>query len=126
MEVWTEAQEGLGAVNFITGAGGFLQAILFGYGGIRLTLDQLEIMPPSCLPNEAQRLVFHGLKYQGAIFDLTIEKQKYYLDVHINNNNSVPLVYEYEENVFSLTDNTRLSYNTNTRLVIRPATHFCS
>lgn len=30
--VWTETPTG-GTTNFITGAGGFLQALLFGYGG---------------------------------------------------------------------------------------------
>ncbi|CAF0972643.1 unnamed protein product [Rotaria sp. Silwood1] len=125
--VWTEAQDGIGAVNFITGAGGFLQAILFGYGGIRLTLDQLEVMPPSCLPNQAKKLIFHGLKYHGAILDLTIENQRYHLDIRImNNNNSMPLVYEYEQQQVPLTNNTRLSYQIGTRLIIRPSIRLCA
>ena len=33
--VWTETPQG-GAVNFITGAGGFLQSVLFGTSGMRL------------------------------------------------------------------------------------------
>ena len=28
LQIWTEVQSGLGAVNFLTGAGGFLQVIV--------------------------------------------------------------------------------------------------
>ncbi|CAF3928914.1 unnamed protein product [Rotaria magnacalcarata] len=125
--IWTEIPESLGAVNFITGAGGFLQAVIFGYGGIRLTLDQLEVMPPPRLPNQAEKLIFHGLKYHGSILDLTIDNQNYHIDVRgMDNNNSMSLVYEYEQEYFPLTNNIRLSYPINTRLVIRPLMHFCA
>ncbi|CAF4003319.1 unnamed protein product [Rotaria magnacalcarata] len=125
--IWTEIPESLGAVNFITGAGGFLQAVIFGYGGIRLTLDQLEVMPPPRLPNQAEKLIFHGLKYHGSILDLTIDNQNYHIDVRgMDNNNSMSLVYEYEQEHFPLTNNIRLSYPINTRLVIRPLMHFCA
>lgn len=33
--VWTETPTG-GAVNFLTGAGGFLQSVIFGYAGLRI------------------------------------------------------------------------------------------
>ncbi|CAF4806446.1 unnamed protein product, partial [Rotaria socialis] len=125
--IWTEIPEGLGAVNFITGAGGFLQAVIFGYGGIRLTLDQLEVMPPPRLPNQAKKLIFHGLKYHGAILDLTIDNQNYHIDVRkMDTNISMSLVYEYEQEQFPLTNNIRLSYPINTRLVIRPSMHLCA
>lgn len=35
MQVWSESSDGSGAVNFLTGMGGFLQAVLFGYSGFR-------------------------------------------------------------------------------------------
>ncbi|CAF3413981.1 unnamed protein product [Rotaria socialis] len=125
--IWTEIPEGLGAVNFITGAGGFLQAVIFGYGGIRLTLYQLEVMPPPRLPNQAKKLIFHGLKYHGAILDLTIDNQNYHIDVRKTDTNiSMSLVYEYEQEQFPLTNNIRLSYPINTRLVIRPSMHLCA
>jgi trehalose/maltose hydrolase-like predicted phosphorylase len=47
--VWNEAQNHKGAFNFITGMGGFLQSILFGYAGLRLTVEKLTcnpILPP--------------------------------------------------------------------------------
>ncbi|KFQ52111.1 Acid trehalase-like 1, partial [Nestor notabilis] len=34
-KIWVENSDGSGAVNFLTGMGGFLQAILFGYTGFR-------------------------------------------------------------------------------------------
>ena len=50
-QIWTEVQSGTGAVNFLTGAGGFLQAVMFGYGGIRLHPDHLLVkdtfLPPA-------------------------------------------------------------------------------
>ncbi|KAI9552765.1 hypothetical protein GHT06_020645 [Daphnia sinensis] len=48
-KVWNEAQNHKGAFNFITGMGGFLQSILFGYAGLRLTVEKLTanpILPP--------------------------------------------------------------------------------
>lgn len=35
LQVWTENADGSGAVNFLTGMGGFLQAVLFGCTGFR-------------------------------------------------------------------------------------------
>lgn len=35
LQVWTENADGSGAVNFLTGMGGFLQAVLFGVTGFR-------------------------------------------------------------------------------------------
>lgn len=59
-KIWTEAREPeIGAVNFITGMGGFLQAIIFGYAGINIHLDRLEIVKPQLLPNTT------GLKIDG-------------------------------------------------------------
>merc|ERR1712129_197026 len=43
--VWTETPTG-GAVNFITGAGGFLQSVIFGTSGMRIQRDHLYFEPP--------------------------------------------------------------------------------
>ena len=42
--VWTETPTG-GTVNFITGAGGFLQSVVFGYGGLRIRDNHLDFNP---------------------------------------------------------------------------------
>ncbi|KAL4217202.1 hypothetical protein ACF0H5_023655 [Mactra antiquata] len=59
-----------GCVNFITGAGGLLQSIVFGYGGLRLHPDRLDLNP-SLLPNTTS-WSFSGLHYHKAIFDVII------------------------------------------------------
>ncbi|XP_019643989.1 PREDICTED: acid trehalase-like protein 1 [Branchiostoma belcheri] len=69
-KVWTEAHQGLGAVNFITGMGGFLQAVLFGYGGFRLHVDRLDLNP--VLPPDTDRMKIHGLDYLGSSLDVTV------------------------------------------------------
>lgn len=38
-QVWSELADGSGAVNFLTGMGGFLQAVLFGYTGFRSVIN---------------------------------------------------------------------------------------
>ncbi|CAF1604892.1 unnamed protein product [Adineta ricciae] len=123
--VWTETQQGVGAVNFITGAGGFLQAVLFGYGGIRLTLNELVIMPPKSLPNQSTNLIFHGLKYQGATLDLTMDSQMYQLYVRALDNASQPLVYEHDQQHGILHATDLLHFPVATRLSIHPATPIC-
>merc|ERR1711972_550554 len=42
--VWTETPSG-GAVNFLTGIGGFLQTALFGLTGLRIWPDHLALNP---------------------------------------------------------------------------------
>ncbi|CAF1126931.1 unnamed protein product [Adineta steineri] len=125
--VWTEARAGVvGAVNFITGAGGFLQAVLYGYGGIRLTMKELEIMPPARLPNQSTGLVFHGLKYYGATLDLTIENSMYHLNVReLNVDSSRPLIYQNEQKRDILKVGDYLSFPIKTRLIIQPETPLC-
>ncbi|GAM19795.1 hypothetical protein SAMD00019534_029700 [Acytostelium subglobosum LB1] len=65
--VWTETPTG-GTVNFITGAGGFLQGILFGYGGLRIQDGLLDFHPQ--LPPNTDSLAIRSLCYQGAQLDV--------------------------------------------------------
>jgi len=67
--VWTETPKG-GAVNFITGAGGFLQGILFGYGGIRIQDNLLAFNPQ--LPPSVTKVVLH-LYYLGNTIRVTYD-----------------------------------------------------
>lgn len=59
--VWNEFKNGIpnGASNFITGAGGFLQLIVYGFAGIRINSDSLSIHRPQLPPNTT------GLKLKG-------------------------------------------------------------
>lgn len=76
---WTEVTSGMGATNFITGIGGFLQAVIFGYGGLRIELEHLKFHPR--LPPAATRLTFTGLDYLGATFDLMVTSDQVLLVV---------------------------------------------
>lgn len=60
--VWNEYVNGVenGASNFITGAGGFLQLIIYGYAGIRINADSLTIEKSTLPPNTTQ-LKLNGL-----------------------------------------------------------------
>ncbi len=56
------------AINFITGAGGFLQTVISGYAGIRLTENNLSLSP-ACIEGSTQIKV-RGLIYRGNKLDL--------------------------------------------------------
>ncbi|CAF4305965.1 unnamed protein product [Rotaria sp. Silwood2] len=121
-----ETQSGVDTVNFITGIGGFLQAIIFGYDGIRLKLSQLEFKPQSHLPGQAIKCIFHGIKYQGFVLDLTINNKTYEIIVSCqNNNDTIPLVYGYGHQHSTLKVNDRLSFPIDTLLIIRRSIALC-
>ena len=61
-------------MNFITGAGGFLQSVTFGYGGLRLKLDGIHLDP--VLPDHTGKIGFYGLTYLGNKFDLEFDSQQ--------------------------------------------------
>ncbi|XP_049885269.1 protein-glucosylgalactosylhydroxylysine glucosidase [Pectinophora gossypiella] len=72
-KVWSELQRPrVGAVNFLTGMGGFLQTLVFGYAGISIHLDRLEITKPQ-LPPEATSFKIRGIKYLGSNLSLDIQ-----------------------------------------------------
>ncbi len=124
--MWAETPSGAGAANLITGMGGFLQAVIYGYGGIRLGLDQLEFNPPGHLPDQATKFIFHGIKYQGRVLDLIINKMMYEIRVNSqNNNDSIPIVYEYGEYRGLLKVNDHLSFPIGTHLIIRRSISVC-
>ncbi len=63
--VWTETPWG-GTVNFITGAGGFLQSVLYGYGGLRVRTDRLDLTPPPP-PADTDSIGLQGVNYPVVI-----------------------------------------------------------
>lgn len=71
-KVWSEVIPGVhGAGNFITGAGGFLQSIINGYGGVRLHFDRLTISNFYVPPNSSS-LEFNGITYLNNRLSLLI------------------------------------------------------
>ncbi|GFO11935.1 acid trehalase-like protein 1 [Plakobranchus ocellatus] len=73
-QVWTENADGEGAVNFLTGMGGYLQSVLFGYGGCRIH-DDLITFEPRLMPN-VTRMRFVGLSYRGCSIDIEYDAEK--------------------------------------------------
>ncbi|KAM9815942.1 protein-glucosylgalactosylhydroxylysine glucosidase isoform 1-T3 [Syngnathus typhle] len=66
-QVWSESSDGTGAVNFLTGMGGFLQAVVFGYSGFRVQKECLAFSP--ILPDELSELCIRGVNYLGHQLD---------------------------------------------------------
>ena len=77
--VWTEmtAAAKYGHWNFITGAGGWLQSLLFGYSGARLPLGggQLRFATPvpTLPPGGITRVKLRGLHLLGSAFDFAYD-----------------------------------------------------
>jgi hypothetical protein len=65
-DVWTETPGG-GTVNFITGAGGFLQSVIFGTSGMRIARGALNFdpPPPSATGTNATKITVHSFHYLG-------------------------------------------------------------
>ena len=76
--VWSESILGAGAVNFITGMGGFLQAVIFGYFGVRTQLDRINFDP--VLPSNIDSMKLTGVDYQDVEFDLMVEEERLWLN----------------------------------------------
>ncbi len=70
--IWYETPTG-GTSNFITGAGGFLQAIPFGFGGLRITGDgELTLLNHAVMPSESgDSFSLSGISFCSVILDFT-------------------------------------------------------
>ncbi|XP_040017691.1 protein-glucosylgalactosylhydroxylysine glucosidase [Gasterosteus aculeatus] len=73
-QVWSESSDGSGAVNFLTGMGGFLQAVLFGYTGFRVQKECLAFSP--LLPEGISELCIRGVNYLGSQMDWLLRKDE--------------------------------------------------
>jgi trehalose/maltose hydrolase-like predicted phosphorylase len=61
------------AVNFVTGAGGFLQQVIFGYTGLRLGDHGLEPAFAPVLPSRITRLVLRNVQVRGKHYDVVVD-----------------------------------------------------
>ena len=62
------------AVNFITGAGGFLQQIVYGYSGLRLDENGLRRAFPPLLPSRLARLTLRNFSVRGRRYDVEVQR----------------------------------------------------
>ena len=65
---WRERLSG-GALNFLTGAGGFLMNLMYGWAGLRITADLLSAHPQ--LPPSLSQVRLRALSYKTAEVTLT-------------------------------------------------------
>jgi trehalose/maltose hydrolase-like predicted phosphorylase len=61
------------AVNFVTGAGGFLQQVIFGYTGLRIGDGGLEPAFEPMLPSTVTRLVLRNVYARGRRYDVVVD-----------------------------------------------------
>ena len=69
-ELATPISTGGGAVNFLTGAGAFLQAFLYGYIGVNPQVDELKLHP--VLPAHVANISATRLSYSGCAFAIFV------------------------------------------------------
>ena len=62
------------AVNFLTGAGAFLQQFVFGYAGLRLREDGVRPVYRAVLPRPLTRLVLRNISSHGRRYDVVVER----------------------------------------------------
>ncbi|MBA3894165.1 MAG: glycoside hydrolase family 65 protein [Gemmatimonadales bacterium] len=61
------------AVNFVTGAGGFLQQVIYGWTGLRLGEGGLEPAFAPLLPSRVTRLVLRNVYSRGRRYDIVVD-----------------------------------------------------
>jgi hypothetical protein len=61
------------AVDFVTGAGGFLQQVIYGYTGLRIRDGGLEPTFPAILPSRITRLVLRNVSSRGKRYDVVVD-----------------------------------------------------
>ena len=71
--VWSELAAQGGCLHFLTGAGGFLQTMLFGYGSLRVPRPGVwRVLPtgPVLPPMGVTSVVLRGIHLQGAVANM--------------------------------------------------------
>mmetsp|Transcript_113316 Transcript_113316/g.225683 ORF Transcript_113316/g.225683 Transcript_113316/m.225683 type:complete len:1175 (-) Transcript_113316:84-3608(-) len=84
--VWSEYPRGPnypGCTNFITGAGGFLQSLIFGISGLRVRRDRLEFKaaPPAAIGSTAAHISIHSFHYRSSRLRLEVTAQTAYVEL---------------------------------------------
>lgn len=89
-KVWTDRPGGSGVVNHLPGMGAFLQALIFGYGGLRVRVEYVEMSPK--LPPGVTSMKFVDLDYLGATFTVRVTEDR--VDVELLTMGLYPLSLE--------------------------------
>uniref|UniRef100_H2ZEB2 Protein-glucosylgalactosylhydroxylysine glucosidase n=1 Tax=Ciona savignyi TaxID=51511 RepID=H2ZEB2_CIOSA len=73
-DIWSENADGSGAVNFLTGIGGYLQSILYGYLGLRYFNNSVSFNPtliPGFVSDTSHGIIIQGFKYISLSLDVS-------------------------------------------------------
>jgi len=70
------------AVNFVTGAGGFLQQVLYGYTGLRWGEKGLEPTFDPVLPSHIKRLKLRNVYSRGRRYDVVVDSSGRRIEPH--------------------------------------------
>ena len=109
--IWTETANGGGTVNFITGAGGYLQSFIFGFGGLRL-FDTYLMVDFKFIPWKQMNLI--GVDYQYNSIDFRMYNSSKSVDVIVVERNTEinnKLVIRYS-------DSTTMALNVNETVTV--------
>lgn len=108
-KTWYEVVLGkFGAQNFMTGAGGFLQSVINGYGGIRLHFNNLNITN-FALPPKTTKLTIKGFSFLNNRFTLDISGDSAEISFHTINSQS-PIELLVDGNVMQVAANSKCEY----------------
>ena len=86
LQIWTEyternpSDQSVGNVNFLPGMGAFLQSVIYGFAGLRIRPDKLEVHNPTPPPG-AREIKLHNLYYRGTNMTLTVTDETTTVDV---------------------------------------------
>jgi trehalose/maltose hydrolase-like predicted phosphorylase len=61
------------AVSFLTGAGGFLQQVIYGYTGLRISENGMDPVFAPVLPSRVSRLVLRNVHARGRRYDVIVD-----------------------------------------------------
>uniref|UniRef100_A0A182IXF6 Protein-glucosylgalactosylhydroxylysine glucosidase n=1 Tax=Anopheles atroparvus TaxID=41427 RepID=A0A182IXF6_ANOAO len=123
--VWSEnGNNEPGAGNFITGAGGFLQAIINGYAGVRLGTDRLVISNARPTPN-TNALIIPTIEYRGVRFSLTVRSSGFVISFKTATNVELKLLVDKKEQPICLNCNYTAQTEVSLQLTSEQAFNGC-
>ncbi|XP_006813312.1 protein-glucosylgalactosylhydroxylysine glucosidase-like [Saccoglossus kowalevskii] len=105
-----EGEDGVRCVNFITGAGGLIQAVVFGYGGFRIRADRLDLDP--YVPKNSDAIKFHGIDYLGFAFTMSVSQDEVEVGPTEDNNVALDLMIlvDASQDVYTLVVNDPVTF----------------
>lgn len=67
---------GNNSINFLTGAGAYLQQFIYGFTGLRLSEKGVEEKFPPLLPRAIKKMILKNFTIRGKRYDITVENDR--------------------------------------------------